>query len=323
MRNIFHILGKKFRSRDFKIFLLFLLLSVLMWSAEKLRQQYRVNIPFEIESVNVPESYVVPGREVDKVNVTIEGSGFSILLSSFRSNTVTVPVSGLGRLQIGGETWAVFLPRRKHDFQEVMPEGIRFVEVSTDTILIPLLKVRQKLLPVRVRQEVMLSPQHQMSSPVVVSPDSILVKGTNNVMDTLSCIYTEDLEPLLISDTTKFEARLVMPSNTLSNDKVVSVTYNVEPYTEKNLSVGIRCINVPRNYEATLFPPAVRMTFRVGLSRFEEAEKVMFDVVADFKGIHPGDGKTQVKLSVESSPSFVSHIVSYPVAAEFLLQKRR
>ncbi len=315
---------KKVNGKDIRTFLLFLLISILVWQIEKLRQTYPEDTELNIICEDVPEGYIT-SKGLDKsVKVRLEGDGFSLLRMYVTNHrNIRVSLKHLSRLSSGGSMWAIFIPRRLAGVKNDLPEHVRITDVFTDTVMIPLLTVKKRKLPVIVQDNVSLQPQYTYSAPKKVTPDSVIVTATNDIMDTLIAVYTTKQNPISLNDTVVTQMELILPELATANTSFVTVEYDVEPFSEKKLSVPIEPINVPNGYTGKIFPPQARISFNVGLSKYERADIASFRVIADFSTIHPGDKESRVRISLLKSPKFADNISISPSYAEFILEKNK
>lgn len=313
---------KKINGKDIRTFLLFLLISILVWQIEKLRQTYPEDTELNIICEDTPEGYITNKGLEKSVKVRLEGDGFSLLRMYVTNHrNIRVSLKHLRRLSSGGAMWAIFIPRRLAGVKNDLPEHVRITDVFTDTVMIPLLTVRKRKLPVIVQDDVSLQPQYTYSSPRKVTPDSVIVTATNDIIDTLNVVYTAKQNKITLNDTAVIQMELILPEMATANATFVTVEYDIEPFSEKKLSVPIEPVNVPKGYTAKIFPPQARISFNVGLSRYEKANISSFRVIADFNTIHPGDKESRVRISVQKSPKFADNISISPPYAEFILEK--
>ncbi len=312
---------KGIKSKDFRTFLLFLLLSFLIWHVEKLRQTYTVTTRLEIIPEDIPQGYITDPLDNKTITTTLESNGFSLLKMYLTdSRKITVPLKSLRRLTMGGNSWAVYIPRRLTGQKTRLPESIKIVDVLTDTVMIPLLTIYQRRLPVIVEHPIALAPQRTFSAPCRVTPDSVTLTATSNILDTIRAIHTLPQQPATLSDTTICHFPLNIPRTATADTNAVTVEYDIEPYTEKKISIPIIATNLPSGYTCQFFPPSARITFDIGLSHFEQADKDAFSLIADFKHVRPG-GKARIRLNLTKAPSSAQNISYSPSFAEFILQK--
>lgn len=315
-------LFKRINGRDFRTFLIFLLISLLVWHIEKLRQDYTEETDLNIVCVNVPEGYVTPPVIEKNVHVRLEGDGFSLMrMYLANKRNIKVDVTPLRRLSSSGQMWAMFIPRRLGGYRTDLPEHIRVTEVFTDTVMIPLLTVKKRKLPVVVHDQVTLMPQFVYSAPRKVMPDSVVVTATNDIIDTMTAVHVTIDKPLTLSDTVVKQVKIELPELAVATADEVTVEYDVEPFAEKKMEIPITPINVADGYSCKVFPPTAKVSFYVGLSQFELADESQFKVVADFGNIRPGDKAFRVRLSLQKAPSFIHNVSFSPSFAEFILER--
>ncbi len=316
---------RRVKSPDIQLFGVFILISVLIWFIEKMKQNYTIVAEIPIECVNVPKGYRIKKQTIQPIRVMLASDG-NTLFWNFQArepSRVAVDVSRLRIKMNDNETWAVCVPRLfETQLQSHLPDNVNMKGILTDTIAIPLLTVKQKSLPVVVRDNVSLSPQHTISAPTSVNPDRIVVSGTNDIIDTMTAVYTKTAEPMTLTDTVTVSLGYVLPKGVETTSTASEVTYYVETYTEKHLDVPITAINVPAGYVFKPFPTTVRMNFNVGLSNFETVKANDFDVVADLQNIELGNNDAKIKLNLRSAPTTVQNISYSPHFVEYLLEKR-
>ncbi|MBQ2322768.1 MAG: hypothetical protein II375_09490 [Bacteroidales bacterium] len=322
MKEVFRRAFSGKKGKNFRVFMLFLVLSVLIWHVEKLRQTYTVTTRLAIDCVDVPTGYVTDPDMGKSITTTIEGNGFSILKMYLTdSRKIEVSVAPLRRYAEGGSIWSIYVPRRLAGQKTKIPEHLKIVDVLTDTVMIQLLTVSQRRVPVVPRDNIAISPQRTLSAPRKVRPDSVTVTATSNILDTLTAVWTAALQPTTISDTTTVSLPLLLPRTATADADHVEVEYDVEPYTEKRIYVPITGVDLPSGYSCRIFPPSARLTFSVGLSRFDMADEKAFRIVASFRRIRPGDKDSRVRLDLVGAPGFVENVTMTPSFAEFILEK--
>lgn len=314
---------KRVNGKDFRTFLIFLLISTLVWQTEKLRQTYPEDTELNIVCENVPEGYITPPSIDKSVKVRLEADGFCLLrMYLTNSRNLKVNVESMPRLSADGRMWALFLTRRLAANKTDLPEHVRITDVFTDTVMIPLLTVKTRRLPVVVRDDVSLRPQCVFSSPRKVEPDSVWLTATNDVIDTIRALFTVQDEPHTLGDTLVRNLSLILPDMATATATSVRVEYDVEPFSEKKMQIPVIPVNLPRGYTCRIFPPNAKVSFYVGLSQFEAASEDQFNVVADFTNIHPGDKASRVRLLLQRTPPFIQNVTFSPSYAEFILEKK-
>lgn len=95
---------KKINGKDIRTFLLFLLISILVWQIEKLRQTYPEDTELNIICEDIPEGYITNKGLEKSVKVRLEGDGFSLLRMYVTNHrNIRVSLKHLRRLSSGGQ----------------------------------------------------------------------------------------------------------------------------------------------------------------------------------------------------------------------------
>lgn len=322
MKTFIDKIIKYVKGHDFRIFIICLGLSLLIWSIEKLRQVYTVTFDYTIVGRNAPDNYIVDANKIPTAKVAVSADGFNLLFFSHREKNISIDIKRLRVTELSGVSYAI-LPTANYRrlVSDRLPDYIELQNIVSDTIFIPLLTKREKRLPVVVRDEVSLENQHCFSRPTLVRPDTVTVSGTNDVIDTMTAVYTTQQVPMKLKDTLAVVIPFELPLGAYTDEQNAEVTYFVEPYTEKTLNVPITAINVPAGYTFKAFPAAAHVTFFVGLSQFEKVGTSDFDIIADLTDVKPGASQPQTKLKLIEQPGCVSNVSYSPLFVEYLLER--
>ena len=76
--------------------------------------------------------------------------------------------------------------------------------------------------------------------------------------------------------------------------------------------------NQPSELNVKLFPAKVKVTFLVGLSRFQEMHSEDFKFSVSYSEIK--DGKQRLKINTESIPAYLYDLKISPEEIEYLIQ---
>ncbi|WP_430810112.1 MULTISPECIES: YbbR-like domain-containing protein [unclassified Carboxylicivirga] len=311
--------------RNALIFLVFLLLSACFWVLNALRKDdYTTEVSYPVRFVNVGEDEIVKGSLKRDLHLRIRGGGFKILPYHLRQQftATAIDISALSRVNVDGVDGAYL---NSIDYFKLiegkLAVGVELEAIMPDTLFIPLIAKERKKLPVKVVADYSFERQCQLSGSIKVSPDSVMVAGAGDVLDTLSYIPTRPLFFENLSDTIVRNVQLdVNPSLELSKRRVV-VTLPVEPYTEARINVPIKSLNLPDSVDLKTFPPAIEVSYHIGLTRplFQVND---FAATIDFASIRFDDLPRRLKVRVQRAPEDIQNMSFRPVFVEYLLEKK-
>lgn len=316
-------ISKLVRHKDFRLFLVFVVISLLIWLSEQFRKEYVLTVNCPIKCYNIPEHYTINEANIPMVQLTIRGDGFGLFAIDDDHLTLDIDVENANKKFISNVINAVISPQRYlSSFQKnINNETLELVNISPDSIYIPLLTLQKKRVPVIVRSNAKPEAQHIFSSEPLIEPSSVWISGTNDKIDTITALMSEEHDNMLLHDTVSIELNIEVPEGVNVSDESVRVTYYVEPFTEKSVKASINAINVPEGYIFKPFPQTVRVSFSVGINSFEKITENDFVFTADLKDVKPGSGASRIKLRLQSSPKGVINISYSPMFIEYLLVK--
>lgn len=311
---------------DYRIFLVMLVASALAWVFEKMGHNYSVVVEAEIECTNLPDGYKVATDDMPRVRLMVNADGSTLFWKFDADNPMRLQVdmSTMRRRQVGGDITATFYPRRHEVYiQSQLPEHVELRSILTDSIPISLFTVKSKLVPVLLCDQATPAPQYIFSCQPKVQPAMVLIEGPSNIVDTMKAVATQQLEPIVVSDTISQWAQLSLPVGIACDANKVNVQYFAETYTEKQLSIPIRAINIPEGYTFKAFPECAQVRVNVGVSCFELVTATDFDIVADLADISLGSNDAKIKLRLQGQPPHVQNVTYSPLFVEYLLERNK
>lgn len=317
---------RKTQQPDFRLFLYMLLFSTTIWFVLRLSQPYTVVIDVALDCKDVPDGFSINTQKINPLRIRVQADGSTLLLNmgSLHSLSIPIDVARLRYHKQGADTWVTYTPNHfDQSIHEYLPHQVSFIDMLTDSVRIPLLQVKSKRLPIRVCDAITLEGQHIYSQPTRVQPATIMVQGTNDIIDTMQAVYTNRLAPMTLTDTTEVRATLALPDGVTANATEALVNYFVETYTEKQLDVPISAINVPEGYSFKAFPSTAQVKYNIGMSKFETYDVSDFDIVADLSDVSLGSNEPKIKLHLRSVPPEAQNITYSPLFVEYLLERRK
>lgn len=248
----------------------------------------------------------------------MQDNGFNIAWYSLFPPTLTIDLSGTGE-ENGNLLYVI--DENRNDIQNQL--NIDFDESSflKDVIVIKYEQKQEKKLPVIPRIEIGYAAGYSAVGELRISPDSVRVSGPDNILDTLSVLYTfpakltkvkEDLLGTVNLDTTS------LPAVTFYQNRI-KYSLDVEKVTEGNVQVPIELVNVPEGLNVVIFPKETVLFYQVNLKDFNKVTASDFRVVANFKGIK--ENQDFLIPEVVQKPDFTSNIRLNEKRIQFIIKK--
>ena len=304
------------RGRDTMMFLLFVVISCILWAVLSLNdeKQYDLHLPMRI--TNVPDSVTLisPGPEALSVSLRAKGTQLmkmtvgrmptvNVDFRAFRSDGTVhlsaTDLKGLVRNATGGSQVSMVYP---------------------DSLSLPYTTHKGIRVPVRLDYKVTAGPQSALTGRPRLSADSVLLYTAGSAPDRADAVSTEPIHLLGIDKNTTLRVKLMAPRGTRLIPDSIDVTFEVEPLIFKSRKVVIEPINVPEGTKLITFPAQIDVFFMVPVSGYRQSDN-HFRVVADYRTIRQGTGSRNVKLSLINVPSNFQNAHLSADSAEYIIER--
>lgn len=308
----------RFRKTDFNSFLFFLIFAIVIWIFVQFSKQYNEILNIPVEYTNVPPDKLILDDNPTNMELRMQENGFKIAWFSLFPPTLTVDVSKAN--EENGNLVYVFDENRQEILRQLDLDfdDNKFLK---DAIVITYDQKQEKKLPVISKIDIAFAAGYSAIENLRISPDSIRVSGPDNILDTLSALYTfpveftkvkEDLSGSVFLDTT------ALPNVTFYRSKV-NYSMDVEKFTEGSVQVPIELTNVPQGLNVVIFPKETVLFFQVNLKDFSKVTASDFRVVANFQNVK---GNQDFLIpEVVNRPDFTSNIRLNEKRIQFIIKK--
>ncbi|MCT4646801.1 MAG: YbbR-like domain-containing protein [Carboxylicivirga sp.] len=322
------ILGKTREVREdgnALIFLVFLFLSACFWVLNALQKDdYTTEVSFPVKFINVSDNEIIKGSTKRELSLKIRGGGFKIFRYHLRQqfSVKTVDLSQLSRTTLHGVEGANLNTREYYKLiQGKLATGLELVSITPDTLFIPLIEKKSKKVPVKIDAKLSFDQQCQLSGPVLLVPDSVVITGPEATLDTMAFVSTRLLEYEKLGDTIVRNVLLNEVEGVDFITKRINITFPVEPFTEANINVPILAINLPDSLQLKTFPPQIDVSYNIGLSKPLYAVDD-FNAIIDFSSIDINQLPSRLKVRMNKSPQGINNMLYQPLFVEFLLERK-
>ncbi len=306
------------KSREFLIFLFFLLMACCFWLLQTLDNEYETELSIPLRIKDVPEEVVITTEPISDIKVKVKDRGtvlFNYLLKRqfspinidfaeevVKDNHVKIRTSDLERKIINQ-----------------LNVSTRLLSTYPDTIEYYYSSGRSKLVPAKFGGEVSPARQYYISD-ILLSPDSVTVYAPSSILDTLTIAYTHHVEINNVSDTLSRVIELAAIKGVKFVPNKVKCTFLTDIYTEKTIEVPIIGANFPPDKVLRTFPSKVQVTFKIGMGDFKYITPEDFLIIVPYDEIVNSDAP-KCKVSLQRYPTNVSQIRIIPDQVDFLIEQ--
>lgn len=311
------LLSKK--SREFLVFLLFVFLSSSFWLLLVLNDEYETEVTIPFRMKNVPENVVLTSELPQELKVGVKDRGTVLVNYLLGQTFYPVTIDFEDYADRGNQVR--FLSRSLDKrISSQFNQSTKLLSVKPDTLELIYTRAKAKKVPVRLRGEVKAERQFYISD-IVYSPDSVMVYAPNEILDTITAAYTENLYLDQVADTTHLRVNLKPVKGARFTPSYNDVTFYVDIYSEKSVEVPVMGINFPDDKTLRTFPSKVQVTFQVGLSQFKHVTEEDFKVVVDYNTLE-GNGNEKCKLHLLEIPANVIHTRINPKEIDYIIEQK-
>lgn len=307
------------KSREFLVFLFFVFVSFCFWLLQTLNDTYQTEFKMPVRLRNIPKEVVVTSELPDDIRVSVEDRG-TVLLNYMLGKTF-FPVSfdfqdyqGMGEHVLISPSDAI----KKVSAQ--LNTTTKLLSVHPDTLDFIYTQGKAKKIPVAVSGQITAGRQYYISN-VKLFPDSVMVYAPDEVLNSLTTIYTQPLAQENITDTVKTSVRLQKIKGAKFSPSSADVTVCVDMYSEKTLEIPVVGLGFPDGKVLRTFPSKVQVTFQVGLKDFKSVTEKDFFIAVSYEDLK-NSKSDKTKVALRSTPDCVSHVRILPNAVDFLIEQQ-
>jgi len=280
-------------------------------------KQYSEVIEIPVEYVNVPPDKLLLNNP-ESLQLRVEENGFTVAWFSLFAPTITID---LAQAHVADGNLVYDLIENRAQLQSQLELDMDDNQFLKEVLTVNFEQKQEKRLPVIFRSNIEYAAGYSAVSDLQFTPDSIMVSGPDNVLDTLSRLLTEpltlskvknDREGAVYLDTT------ALPNVTFYKNKV-EYSLDVEKFTEGKVQVPIEIMNVPRGLNVVIFPKEVVLFYQVNLKEFNKVTASDFRVVVDFNEVR---GEQDFLIpQVIKKPDFTSNLRLNEKRIQFIIKK--
>ena len=312
---------KGWNKRKVKVFSFFLACSALLWFISNLSETYVSNSTFKLVYTNAPDSLLLSHASKDKINVQLRARGFQFLGFNFNPKKIDIDLSEVKK---GGNTYYIPEYVYKNQIERKLPTTMTLLNLDTrDTLFFDFSRLYTKMVPVNSKVKIDLEQNYLLDGKLIISPDSIAVKGPSNELDTITGVWTEPRE--LDGISSDFSTHVPLHKfkalqHTVYSTDSVRISAKVYRFSEKVIDVPVEVINLPKDIEIKTFPDKVAVLCRGKLDQLKNLSPIDFKLIANYDSIKEG-GDATLDLELKKIPDNIQSALPLEDKVEYIIKK--
>lgn len=156
------------------------------------------------------------------------------------------------------------------------------------------------------------------------TPDSIVVYGNRQQLDTISAIYLPNDYDGLVESRSAY-IQLNLPGGVHSDTKQIRLDIEVEQLTEQSFTLPIVIHNVPEGYKLIPLPSTATVLLTIPRSKYSELNDADIELTAQYTPAEDwereqGTSSRTLEVQLTKAPSWVKRYSIKPERIQFVLQ---
>ena len=310
---------RRLLSKDFFVFLFFLVMSAIFWVLTTLNETYESDVEVRLELADIPANTVITEPLPDTIRVMVRDKGYYLVKYLYFDNMRVVRLPF--HLYAGQLGKGVVAPS---DLQKLLRtrfgETCTVLAVKADHLDFYYSHGSQKKVPLIYSGTATAKTNFYVMN-IKVDPDSVIVMASNSALDTINAVYTEpkDIEDVDNSVTKLVPIARIWGAKTNLTQARVRVV--VDRLTEKLINVPVTAINLPSQLLLKTFPGRVDVKVSVGASMANRLRPEQFTVSVNAEGLAERSSKDKLRLSITSKPDYVLKAWLTTTAVDYVIER--
>ena len=308
-------------NKKLSTYALFLFISFSFWFLSMLSKQHETTLKVPLIYSNFPADKMVSAPIADFVEVRVKAPGFSILfynLFNFSKLVLDIDIANNKPNKDGSEVFWIMNSKRKA-VVEIISASMELLDISPERLVIPFRDKTKKKVSIKLNKSISLRPEIWFANPIILIPDSIMIYGEKQQLDTIDFIHTEQLLLTEVSQSNSNKVLLSIPDKVQCKIKSIEVIIEVEPFVEQLIEYKMQVKNMKKGYTIKLFPEIVQVTLRAPKDKYSMLQTDFLTLKVDASLI--SSENSTLNVEVDNLPSFIHLQRVYPSRIEFLLIK--
>ncbi|UII28219.1 hypothetical protein LVD15_07275 [Fulvivirga maritima] len=289
-------------SNNVRVIVLCVFAATTFWFLNALNENYSTTLKYPVRFIYDQDSYMAVERLPENVQLNVSGLGWNLFRNSLgiKVTPLEIPLeTPADYKKIVGTSLPGLISEQLDEFQ--------LNYVLTDTLFVNIERRISRTFHLSVDSAtVSLDSDFKIISPIVFSPDSVLLQGPENILSEMSDTVYVKIPQEDIDENYDEDVAISIPNQSLihRNPPTVKVQFKVAEFVTQSKAVPVTLNNFPDQYIPE--KAEVEVTYQIEGNRQEEVNNVDFNVVLDFKAMDKQDSTILPVLT--GFPDFVQNV---------------
>jgi hypothetical protein len=307
-------------NKEFLIFLFFLALSGAFWLSLTLNDTYEQEFAIPVAVVDVPKNAVLTSDEVDTVKMTIRDKGIFLISYYYGDYLKNIRIHFRSHSHNNGTGTIAAQELQKIVYSRLFSSS-KILSTKPDKLEFYYSYGTKKKVPVRWSGRV-IPEELYFISRVEYSPDSVTIYASEEKLDSINMVYTEQLNYANFRDTLSVYCRLSKIKSVKMVPDHVQVNFFTDVLTEERIEgIPVQGINMPDGKTLRTFPAKVAVNFVTGVNVYRNLRPQDFTVVVDYNDIKKNLSE-KCDIHLKDVPSGISRARLETTQVDYLIESQ-
>ena len=306
-------------TREFLIFLFFVLVSFSFWLLQMLDNVYQADFKMQVRLRDVPKEVVMTSELPSEVSVQVEDRG-TVLLNYLLGRSFYPLVFDFVDYEDMGSAVVFSKNEVRKKIAAQLNTSTKLLSFRPDTLGFIYAKGDAKRVPLAINGKVTAGREFYISE-VKIEPDSVMVYAPEGVLKSLHTVYTSPLSMQGLSENETQNVKLQKIKGAKFVPSTATVSVAVDMYSEKKIEVPVVGVGFPAGKMLRTFPGKVQICCQVGLNKFSSVSAKDFSIEVSYDELMNSNGD-QIQLKLTKAPSHVGHVRIVPSEVDYLIEER-
>lgn len=316
--------GRRFFSQ-FALFLGAVMISFLIWIVLYVQQKTVYTIRVDVDYSQIDTKYYLPESHTKYIQVDVQDKVFNLIdiYNKDLSITATLPT------KIND---SYYVQMDKGQFEDeisaLLPPSTQISKIYPSTINIPLKEKNSKKVPINTDLNVSVKSGY-ISYPIKVFPSYINIYGDKKLLDGINSINIKTPPYTDLSDTTSFEAKVILPDGVTTNFMSVKVVIPIEMISQMQLTLPIEVVGQPIDKVLYPLPSKAQLTVSMPISKLLDLKNNSnlraeneFVIGVKYPKKSLEDDDSQLDIELIEAPEWVISYTTNPARVQYIIKTK-
>lgn len=307
-------------NKELLIFVFFIALSGIFWLSMTLNETYEQEFSIPVTVVGVPKNIVLTSEETDTIRMTIRDKGITLAAYMYGDMLKNVKINFKPYAHNNGTGIVTTSELQKIVYQHLVSSS-KIISTKPDKLEFFYNYGANKRVPVRWTGRVIPEDLYFISR-VKYYPDSVDVYASQALLDSISVVYSENLNYVNFRDTLVVNANLEKIKGVKMVPDHIKMEFFTDVLTEEKLDgIPVEGINMPPGNILRTFPMKVTVSFVTGVSVYRSLKPEDFTIVADYDEIAANPSE-KCRIYIKKSPPGISRVHLNINEVDYLIEEQ-